>query len=67
MTSDDFKSWRLSLGLSQPEAAAALGINRATIMRRENGESDVPKEAELATRYLSLARQICEIAGGLST
>ncbi|MGV6801653.1 MAG: helix-turn-helix domain-containing protein [bacterium] len=36
----DFKKWRKSLGLSQKEAAHALGLKRRMIQYYEKGERD---------------------------
>ena len=49
----DFKRWRKSLGLSQREAAQALGLKRRIIQYYEQGERDgekvtVPKTVRLA-------------------
>ena len=49
----DFKRWRKSLGLSQKEAAQALGLKRRVVQYYEKGERDgekvsVPKTVRLA-------------------
>jgi len=49
----DFKRWRKSLGLSQKQAADALGLKRRMVQYYEKGERDgekvaVPKAIRLA-------------------
>ena len=49
----DFKRWRKSLGVSQKEAAEALGLKRRVVQYYERGERDgdkvlVPKTVRLA-------------------
>ncbi|HCF18844.1 MAG TPA: XRE family transcriptional regulator, partial [Rhodospirillum rubrum] len=53
MTPADFKQWRKLLGLSQKEAAEALGLKRRVVQYYEKGERDgdevsVPKIVRLA-------------------
>jgi transcriptional regulator with XRE-family HTH domain len=48
MTSDSFVRWRISLGITQIEAAKALGCSRTTLAAYENGKSKIP-------RYIALA------------
>ena len=53
MRAADFKRWRKSLGLSQKQAADALGLKRRIIQYYEKGERDgekvaVPKAVRLA-------------------
>ncbi|MBK1664021.1 XRE family transcriptional regulator [Rhodospirillum rubrum] len=53
MTPADFKHWRKLLGLSQKEAAEALGLKRRVVQYYEKGERDgdevsVPKIVRLA-------------------
>ena len=55
----DFKRWRKSLGLSQKEAATALGLKRRMVQYYEKGERDgetvdVPKAVSLACFALSI-------------
>lgn len=40
MTPDDLKRWRTALGLSQKDAAHALGLKRRVIQYYEKGERD---------------------------
>ncbi|WP_082552630.1 helix-turn-helix transcriptional regulator [Methylobacterium sp. Leaf456] len=63
MPPDDFKAWRLALGYSQAEAAAALGLSRATIQLYERGQRhedarpvEIPPAVILACDTLSLNR-----------
>lgn len=61
-----FKAWRKSLGLSQKEAAAALGLKRRIVQYYEKGERDgveieVPKTVRLACFALL---QGCDDYGG---
>jgi transcriptional regulator with XRE-family HTH domain len=54
----DFKRWRKTLGLSQKQAAQALGLKRRMIQYYEKGERDgekveVPKAVRLACFALS--------------
>jgi len=37
MTARSLRAWRLRLGLTQPQMAAALGISRSTWIRYEHG------------------------------
>ena len=46
MKNEDFKKWRESRGLTQHQAAEALGLARSTIARYEVGP--VPRVVELA-------------------
>lgn len=53
MKASDFKQWRKSLGLSQKQAAQALGLKRRIVQYYEKGERDganieVPKAVRLA-------------------
>lgn len=58
MTSDDFKTWRNTMQLTQAQAAEALGLTRETIVnyeagkRRDNGK---PVEIPLAVAYACAA------------
>lgn len=44
----DYRKKRKAMHLTQDELAQKLGINRATVNRRERGIALIPKEAELA-------------------
>ena len=53
-----FRGWRKSLGLSQKEAAEALGLKRRVVQYYEKGERDgepvtIPKTVRLACFALS--------------
>ena len=53
MPPEMFKAWRKSLGLSQKEAAEALGLKRRIVQYYEKGERDgveveIPKTVRLA-------------------
>lgn len=59
MTPGEFKVWRKSLGLSQREAAEALGLKNRIVQYYEKGERDgdkvkIPKHVRLACYALSL-------------
>jgi len=61
-----FKRWRKGLGLSQKEAADALGLKRRAVQYYEKGERDgdaveIPKTVRLACYALS---QHCEDYAG---
>ena len=54
----DFKRWRKSLGLSQKDAAEALGLKRRVVQYYEKGERDgkdvgIPKAVRLACYALT--------------
>lgn len=58
MSAEAFRRWRKSLGLSQKEAAAALGLKRRIVQYYEKGERDgdpvdIPKTVRLACAALS--------------
>ena len=66
MSPQHFKKWRKSLGLSQKEAAEALGLKRRMIQYYEKGERDgdkvrVPRSVRLAT--WALAQGITDFDG----
>ncbi|MGY0794356.1 helix-turn-helix domain-containing protein [Azospirillum argentinense] len=52
MTAQELIAWRERLGLTQPQAAYALGVSLRGYQKREADEAPVDREAELATRYL---------------
>jgi len=54
----DFKRWRKWMGLSQKEAAEALGLKRRVVQYYEKGERDgeavkIPRAVRLACRALA--------------
>lgn len=60
MTAEQFKAWRAAMGLSQQQAAEALGLSRLSIInyeagrRREDGRPvAIPKTVELACAALA--------------
>ena len=58
MAPESFRAWRKSLGLSQKEAAAALGLRRRIVQYYEKGSRDgveveVPKTVRLACFAIS--------------
>ena len=78
MRPSDFKRWRKTLGLSQKQAAEALGLKRRMVQYYEKGQRDgekvaVPKTVRLACCALASgiadyhgpdAKQEAESAGG---
>lgn len=56
MRTDDFIEWRRVRGLSQEEAASALGLSRRTVLAYESGERPIPKTVRLACRGYDLER-----------
>ena len=52
MTPADFRAARETLGLTQAQLAADLGLQRRQIMRLEAGESPIKPLHEYAVRYL---------------
>lgn len=55
MNANDLKQWRERLGLTQEQAAEALGLSRPTIARYEC-DNDIPLVVEYACNYLSLLK-----------
>ena len=50
MTPDQLKSWRLRLGLTQEQAAEALGVTRSGVQHWEYGRREIPRYIELACK-----------------
>tara|TARA_B100000161_G_scaffold253091_1_gene213355 strand:- start:1992 stop:2195 length:204 start_codon:yes stop_codon:yes gene_type:complete len=58
MTPEQFAKWRKSLGLTQKEAAKALGYKqRATISQFENGFTKISARVEILCDMLSKAKR----------
>jgi len=60
MTNVDFKGWRKRMGMSQVEAAEALGLSRETVVQYEAGrrrdtgaEVKIPRTVALACSALA--------------
>lgn len=51
-TNEDLRAWRHRLGLTQAEAARALGITHRGYQKREAGDTPISREAMLACLYL---------------
>ena len=52
MTPDDLKSSRASLGLSQPQLAAAIGHPVASVRNWEQGRRRIPGSVEVVVKML---------------
>lgn len=52
MTRQEYRAKRLELGYNQEQLAAALGVARGTVNRRESGELVITVEAALAITAL---------------
>lgn len=61
MTGAQFAALRQSIGLSGPELAAVLGVDRSTVYRWESGDSPIPAAVPLA--LLTIRRHRTEMAG----
>ena len=55
MTKAELRRARERLGMTQLELAEALGMQRNTIVRMENGSHAIMRTTELAIKYLLLA------------
>ena len=54
MTPNEFKQWRLGLGLTQSQAAKLLGFkNRSSICLYEQGKRQITRVLELSTERLT--------------
>lgn len=69
MTPDAFRAWRAAQGLSQLQAARALGITKRMIQLYEKGEKPEPGTAGVSVRDVEIPRSIAlacaAIAAGL--
>lgn len=52
MTGEDLKAWMASRGYSVRSLARTLDVAPSTVTRWREGESPIPKTAELALRWL---------------
>jgi transcriptional regulator with XRE-family HTH domain len=52
VTADELKRKRERLGLTQAELAKRLGITKITILRYENGQTEIPRVVELAMKEI---------------
>ena len=57
MTKEDFRRWRLTLDMTQADAAKALGRGKRLVESYERGEQDIPLYIELAAEALLLRHQ----------
>lgn len=57
MTPEQYKEIRKRLGMTQAALATALGVTSKTIRRRESGETEINKEAELAIKTLDALKK----------
>lgn len=48
MSPDQFRDWRIRMGLSKSEAATAIGLSRNMPNRYENGSANIPLYVALA-------------------
>ena len=60
MTPDQFREWRLNLGLSQAAAARALGLSRSSVIDYERGFKRGTDRAAPIPRIVELACQALE-------
>ena len=56
MTSLDFRSLRLALGLTQDELAAILDLSERQIIRYEAGKAPIPRTVEMAMKQLRVQK-----------
>lgn len=56
MSPEEYRSLREKLALTQGGLAAVLGVSRKTVNARENGQTPINHEAELAIRALKPKR-----------
>ena len=57
MTPDDFRAWRKRLGLTQAQAAAALGRSVAWVRKAEAGATPIHALVALACSLIEMDRQ----------
>ena len=51
-----YRENRKLMGLTQAKLAECLGLDRATIIRRESGESPINREAMFALAFVALGK-----------
>lgn len=56
MTPDDFRAWRKRLGMTQAQAAAALGRSHIWVRMAEAGTRPITTVVELACREVERGR-----------
>ena len=56
MNPDQYRKQREKLGLTQAGLAAALGIKRTTVTKRETGDQKITEEMAIALRALPRAK-----------
>jgi transcriptional regulator with XRE-family HTH domain len=61
MSPKEYRSERQKRG-TQISVAALLGVHPMTISRRERGEMEIPREAEIALRALPTSADIRKVA-----
>lgn len=64
MQASDFKAWRKSMGYTQKEAAAALGLGTSTVEQYDRGIRK--DDGQPVTIPLSVALACAALAAGLS-
>jgi len=52
MTSEEFRTWRERLRLTQTEIAKLLEVTETTVYRWENGRAPISKAVELALKQI---------------
>lgn len=55
MTSEDFKSWRKELGLSQREAADMIGVSKGSVENYERGHRLEDNRSVVIPKTVALA------------
>lgn len=55
MTNEQFAKWMADMGYTPPEAAAALGLHRNTVMNYARGTQAGSKKPAPVPRYIELA------------
>ena len=63
MDKDEFRDWRKRLGMTQIQAANALGMSRRSIIDYEHGQP-IPRVVELASQAVEASNGRSEIQAG---